>query len=37
MHKVVMPNWALERVMLRRGKPYAFDQLELKADGSDRG
>jgi ureidoacrylate peracid hydrolase len=30
MHKVVMPDWALERVMMRRGKPYAFDQLDPK-------
>ncbi len=30
MHKVVMPDWALERVMMRRGKPYAFDQLDSK-------
>jgi ureidoacrylate peracid hydrolase len=27
MHKIVMPDWAIERVMMRRGKPYAFDQL----------
>jgi ureidoacrylate peracid hydrolase len=27
MHKVVMPEWVLERVLVRRGKPYAFDQL----------
>jgi nicotinamidase-related amidase len=30
MHKVVIPDWALERIMIRRGKPYAFDQLDPK-------
>ena len=30
MHKIVIPNWAVERVMTRRGKPYAFDQLDPK-------
>jgi ureidoacrylate peracid hydrolase len=30
LHKVAIPDWALERVMTRRGKPYAFDQLDPK-------
>jgi ureidoacrylate peracid hydrolase len=30
MHKSVLAHWALDRVMMRRGKPYAFDQLDPK-------
>lgn len=30
MHKIAIPDWALERVMMRRGKPYAFDQINPK-------